>query len=325
MGIYLGNDFDNRQITGLGFRPVHLIIQCGINPSCHRTLPVTGDATLSFQDDANYSDGIQAILTDGFEVGTSLRVNENLKFCHYVAFGGTYTAVRLASLSTIGLEDQVLIEWETETEVDTAGFNVLRADSPEGPWGKLNEDLIPGRGTSWDGASYAFADAARVPGAVRWYCVEEVDVRGGTVRYPSKLVWDDGLADEDGDGMPDAWERPLGIDSMSAADADADADGDGVSNLAEYLAGTSPIDAEDCPRLKMKRAGEEGLPGVAWPGRVGRTYMLQAADTLAELLYGSPMSVCTMTVTSSSPMQLEGLPDTGGRMRFYRLLVSPPQ
>lgn len=93
-----------------------------------------------------------------------------LKFCHYIAFGGTYTAVRLASFSTIGLEDQVLTEWKTQIEVTTAGFNVLRVDSPEGPWAKLNEDSVPGRGTSWERPlgidSMSAADAAADPATV---------------------------------------------------------------------------------------------------------------------------------------------------------------
>jgi hypothetical protein len=41
-------------------------------------------------------------------------------------------------------------------------------------------------------------------------------------------------ADDDGDGMPDWWERLWGVDTHSAADAKADPDNDGLSNLQEY-------------------------------------------------------------------------------------------
>lgn len=46
--------------------------------------------------------------------------------------------------------------------------------------------------------------------------------------------------DSDGDGMPDAWEIANGLDPDNPADASRDTDGDGVTNLQEYLAGTSP-------------------------------------------------------------------------------------
>ena len=48
-------------------------------------------------------------------------------------------------------------------------------------------------------------------------------------------------ADDDGDGMPTAWEKRYGLD-YKANDADQDADRDYLTNLAEYRAGTSPVD-----------------------------------------------------------------------------------
>ncbi len=54
--------------------------------------------------------------------------------------------------------------------------------------------------------------------------------------------------DSDNDGMPDEWEDLYGLNS-GGSDADQDADGDGVSNLEEYIALTSPTDADSFPIL----------------------------------------------------------------------------
>ncbi len=47
--------------------------------------------------------------------------------------------------------------------------------------------------------------------------------------------------DDDNDGMPDTFEDANQLDSKDASDAATDFDGDGVSNLNEFLAGTSPL------------------------------------------------------------------------------------
>jgi hypothetical protein len=42
-------------------------------------------------------------------------------------------------------------------------------------------------------------------------------------------------ADRDHDGMPDAWEKSVGLNPVHASDAKLDPDGDGYTNLEEYL------------------------------------------------------------------------------------------
>lgn len=61
-------------------------------------------------------------------------------------------------------------------------------------------------------------------------------------------------ADDDNDGLPDAWETGVGLDPRNPADAALDGDGDGLDNLAEYRAGTDPrVVNPDVARRRMLR------------------------------------------------------------------------
>ena len=54
--------------------------------------------------------------------------------------------------------------------------------------------------------------------------------------------------DDDNDGMRDSFETANGFDPLNSADARLDADGDGFTNLAEFRAGTNPLDPESKPK-----------------------------------------------------------------------------
>lgn len=77
----------------------------------------------------------------------------------------------------------IKIEWRTETEVDTAGFNVYRSTSPDGQYVKINEQLIPGQGSATSGASYEFVDEQVEVGQTYYYRLEDVELDNSTERH----------------------------------------------------------------------------------------------------------------------------------------------
>ncbi len=76
----------------------------------------------------------------------------------------------------------ILIRWSTETEVNTAGFNVFRSLSEDGPWDKINPRLIPGSPDPLRGGSYVFTDTQVIAGVTYWYELEEIELSGQATR-----------------------------------------------------------------------------------------------------------------------------------------------
>jgi len=95
--------------------------------------------------------------------------------------------VELVSLSAVVLPMQVLISWETASELDSAGFHVWRCHGDPcgaGDWVRVTVSLIPARGSLVEGAAYTFPDAyAPEPREGLLYRLEEVDTAGGSTSY----------------------------------------------------------------------------------------------------------------------------------------------
>ncbi len=91
----------------------------------------------------------------------------------------------LIPLLLVGCGQQgAIVTWETASEVDTAGFNLYRSESPDGPWEKINDSLIPPSEDPVRGGKYTFRDASAEPGKTYYYQLEEVELSGKTTRFP---------------------------------------------------------------------------------------------------------------------------------------------
>lgn len=78
----------------------------------------------------------------------------------------------------------VLLSWETANEVDNLGFNIYRADDPEGEKARVNPGLIPSKAMgSTSGAVYEFLDEDGAVGGKYYYWLEDVDFAMSTTLY----------------------------------------------------------------------------------------------------------------------------------------------
>ena len=73
----------------------------------------------------------------------------------------------------------ITVEWSTASELNTAGFNVLRSESPDGPFVRLNSEVIPASPDPLVGGSYIYTDTNVAPGQTYYYRLEEVELGGG--------------------------------------------------------------------------------------------------------------------------------------------------
>lgn len=78
----------------------------------------------------------------------------------------------------------VSLSWKTQSEINNAGFNVLRQDSHAGPFnliaGCAGDKELVGLGTSASGRSYSFTDRKVTAGAVYNYKIQSVSTNGTT-------------------------------------------------------------------------------------------------------------------------------------------------
>ncbi len=96
----------------------------------------------------------------------------------------------------------VALTWETASEVETAGFNVYRAEADSAHFEQVNAALIPAQGDEIAGADYRFVDETATVGCKYTYRIEEVEWDGTVNAYPETVSTRAGL--------PRLWSRVEG-------------------------------------------------------------------------------------------------------------------
>lgn len=140
-------------------------------------------------DKANDSDGIADNPKKPTSVVTkliNLPVNTTDKTWDFGLFEPRATAVTLMYFSPAVEGNQVVLRWETASEVDNIGFNIYRGLTAKGPFVKINNGLIAAADRATSGATYSFVDT---PGTGEFfYYIEDVDFYGvGTAYAPTSV------------------------------------------------------------------------------------------------------------------------------------------
>jgi hypothetical protein len=90
----------------------------------------------------------------------------------------------------------VRVEWATETELNTAGFDLYRSESPDGPFDvKVNDRMIAPSNDPLTGGKYQYVDKTAAPGVTYYYELREIEKGGAVNKYgpisvqAGKLEW----------------------------------------------------------------------------------------------------------------------------------------
>jgi hypothetical protein len=100
---------------------------------------------------------------------------------HDIILAAQPTAVRLSSFTARRSDNgqTVVVEWQTSSETDIVGFNVHRAEQPQGPFTRLNGDLIFAQNPGGImGADYAVEDTTALADRTYYYKLEVVTFTG---------------------------------------------------------------------------------------------------------------------------------------------------
>jgi len=109
-GVFTGDGLDNRNITGIGLQPRWIAIRHTTiaRSSVHRADTLPNDISLAFDNTAAATNQVQALLADGFQVGTDTEVNALGATMMWVAFGGPSgsSLVRSGKYTGNGVDDR---------------------------------------------------------------------------------------------------------------------------------------------------------------------------------------------------------------------------
>lgn len=98
--------------------------------------------------------------------------------------GAPPAAILLGGFEAVAEAGRIRVGWETLSEIDNLGFNLLRGLDPAAPQESLNVDLIPSQAPgSHQGFAYEWFDEGVQVGTTYYYWLEDVDVSGVITRH----------------------------------------------------------------------------------------------------------------------------------------------
>ncbi len=121
---------------------------------------LASDTILAFEGSYTYYGSADDIGSPGYRTGGPLPVS-------------------LSKFRPERLDDgSIRIGWVTESELNNAGFNILRSEKQDGEFTQINTKLIAGQGTTSERSTYTYTDPSAKPNVVYYYQIQDVSLDG---------------------------------------------------------------------------------------------------------------------------------------------------
>jgi hypothetical protein len=88
------------------------------------------------------------------------------------------TLIELSSFTAKPGNQKVTLNWATESEIDNAGFNILRSTEEAGTYEQINAEQIPAKGNPISAAKYQFIDKTVQNRVEYFYKLQDIDIYG---------------------------------------------------------------------------------------------------------------------------------------------------
>jgi len=124
--------------------------------------------------------------------------------------------------------------------------------------------------------------------------------------------------DEDGDGLPDGWERHFG-GADGDLDPQADNDGDRMTNLEECIAGTDPTDNTSVLRITGVTLQPGGNARLEWTSEPERNYDVLTTPGLVR----KPFAPVIGDVPATPPVNAVSVPEKHQGTGLFRVQIRP--
>jgi hypothetical protein len=93
------------------------------------------------------------------------------------------TIIQLSYFAATPKAGKVILQWNTEAEIDNAGFSIYRAESETGKYTRINDSIVPAKGLATQGASYEFIDTDVKNRNTYYYKLEDIDLNGTSTMH----------------------------------------------------------------------------------------------------------------------------------------------
>jgi hypothetical protein len=126
--------------------------------------------------------------------------------------------------------------------------------------------------------------------------------------------------DSDGNGIADAWEYQYFGGLLGAAGANADPDHDGLTNLQEYLDGSSPVISTDRLRITAFATNSAGTSSpITWTSTTARLYVIETKPDLLQATWDLDPTFGTPFAPDAGTTTMRTATASTATKRFYRV------